>query len=63
MNELTWQRVLAWEALHQEECDCPPKLIKFQGKPDKQSYVQTINQTMQTTLSQQAPGCDATCAG
>ena len=38
MNEVTWQRVLAWEALHQDDCDCP-KLLKFQGKPDKQSYV------------------------
>jgi cytochrome c heme-lyase len=33
MNESTWQRVLAWEALHADECGCGPKLLRFLGRP------------------------------
>ena len=32
MNELTWQRVLEWEALHHDTCG-DPKLLRFLGKP------------------------------
>lgn len=30
VNERAWQEILRWEALHP---GCPPKLLKFQGKP------------------------------
>jgi cytochrome c heme-lyase len=33
MNEATWQRVLAWEALHADACPCGPKLLRFLGRP------------------------------
>ena len=32
MNELTWRRVLEWEALHHDTCG-DPKLLRFMGKP------------------------------
>ena len=32
MNELTWRRVLEWEALHHDTCG-DPKLMRFLGKP------------------------------
>ncbi|DBA70340.1 hypothetical protein WJX79_008096 [Trebouxia sp. C0005] len=32
MNELTWRRVLEWEALHHDTCG-NPKLLRFMGKP------------------------------
>lgn len=32
MNEMTWRKVMDWEALHCEECKAAT-LLKFQGKP------------------------------
>lgn len=34
MNEITWQRVQAWEALHRDECPCGSTLLRFRGRPD-----------------------------
>ena len=34
MNEVTWQHVLAWEALHAGECG-QPQLLRFCGRPDE----------------------------
>ena len=34
MNEMTWQRVLDWEALHAEHCG-QPRLLRFRGRPDE----------------------------
>ncbi|CAK0787317.1 hypothetical protein CVIRNUC_010535 [Coccomyxa viridis] len=36
MNEVTWQHVLAWEALHAGEC-ADPQLLRFTGRPDELS--------------------------
>lgn len=33
MNEATWARVLAWEALHAGECEGGPTLTRFVGRP------------------------------
>lgn len=38
MNELTWQRVLEWEALHHDTCG-DPKLLRFMGKPHDLRYL------------------------
>lgn len=38
MNELTWRRVLEWEALHYETCG-DPKLLRFLGKPHDLRHV------------------------
>jgi cytochrome c heme-lyase len=32
MNEITWDRVRRWEALHHQECS-DPKLARFRGRP------------------------------
>ena len=32
MNEITWDRVKRWEALHYQECS-DPKLTRFRGRP------------------------------
>jgi hypothetical protein len=37
MNEVTWRKVGQWEALHSHECS-GPKLLRFQGQPDKRRY-------------------------
>lgn len=37
MNELTWRRVLEWEALHHDTCG-DPKLLRFMGKPHDLRY-------------------------
>ena len=37
MNEVTWQHVLAWEALHAGEC-ANPQLLRFTGRPDELRY-------------------------
>ena len=37
MNEVTWQHVLAWEALHAGECG-QPQLLRFCGRPDELRY-------------------------
>ena len=37
MNEVTWQHVLAWEALHAGEC-AGPQLLRFTGRPDELRY-------------------------
>jgi cytochrome c heme-lyase len=34
MNEVTWQHVMAWEALHVGECP-NPQLLRFTGRPDE----------------------------
>lgn len=34
MNEVTWQHVMAWEALHAGEC-AKPQLLRFTGRPDE----------------------------
>eukprot|EP00887_Chlorella_sp_A99_P007666 scaffold20.g7666.t1 len=34
MNEITWQRVQAWEALHAGECPGGASLLRFRGRPD-----------------------------
>jgi cytochrome c heme-lyase len=36
MNEATWRRVLAWEALHRDAC-AAPALTRFVGRPDELS--------------------------
>ena len=38
MNELTWRRVLEWEALHHDTCG-DPKLLRFMGKPHDLRYI------------------------
>uniref|UniRef100_A0A383V203 Holocytochrome c-type synthase n=1 Tax=Tetradesmus obliquus TaxID=3088 RepID=A0A383V203_TETOB len=35
VNERAWQHVLAWEALHACDCNQPPRLKRFQGKPNE----------------------------
>ena len=37
MNEVTWQHVLAWEALHADKC-AEPQLLRFVGRPDELRY-------------------------
>ncbi len=34
MNEVTWQHVMAWEALHAGEC-AEPQLLRFTGRPNE----------------------------
>lgn len=41
MNELTWRRVLEWEALHHDTCG-DPKLLRFLGKPHNLRYEAAI---------------------
>ena len=41
MNEVTWQHVLAWEALHAGEC-ADPQLLRFTGRPDELRYKTTV---------------------
>lgn len=41
MNELTWQKVWAWEQLHRNECD-QPRLLRFLGRPDDLSPLARI---------------------
>ena len=41
MNELTWRRVLEWEALHHDTCG-DPKLLRFMGKPHDLRYKSSI---------------------
>uniref|UniRef100_A0A061RAZ0 Holocytochrome c-type synthase n=1 Tax=Tetraselmis sp. GSL018 TaxID=582737 RepID=A0A061RAZ0_9CHLO len=36
MNETTWRKVLAWEALHEHDCGSPT-LLRFRGRPDQLS--------------------------
>jgi cytochrome c heme-lyase len=36
MNEQTWARVAAWEAMHRDECD-DPRLLRFKGRPHELS--------------------------
>ncbi|XP_062412760.1 holocytochrome c-type synthase [Sardina pilchardus] len=31
-NEMAWQEILRWEALHSKECPCGPTLVRFGGK-------------------------------
>ncbi|XP_031431121.1 holocytochrome c-type synthase [Clupea harengus] len=31
-NEMAWQEILRWEALHSKECPCGPSLLRFGGK-------------------------------
>lgn len=31
-NEMAWQEILRWEALHSKECPCGPSLVRFGGK-------------------------------
>ena len=33
MNEATWQRVAAWEAMHARACPAGPRLLRFRGRP------------------------------
>lgn len=37
MNELTWKKVLEWEAMHCDECKEPAKLLRFMGRPEELS--------------------------
>lgn len=41
MNEITWQKVMAWESLHWTECGYP-KLLRFRGRPDDLSPLARI---------------------
>ncbi|KAL0276868.1 UNVERIFIED_CONTAM: hypothetical protein PYX00_004341 [Menopon gallinae] len=44
-NELAWQEVLKWEALHARECSCP-KLKSFKGKAKQYSPRARIRQLL-----------------
>lgn len=49
MNELTWRRVLEWEALHHDTCG-DPKLLRFMGKPHDLRYGSSRVLLTQATL-------------
>ena len=36
VNERAWQEILRWERMHPECCE-PPRLVRFQGKPQEYS--------------------------
>ena len=42
MNEITWQQVQGWEALHRDNCPCGSTLLRFRGRPDDLSPLARI---------------------
>ena len=52
MNEVTWQHVLAWEALHAGECG-QPQLLRFCGRPDELRYGLQADSTVESAAFKQ----------
>lgn len=59
MNELTWRRVLEWEALHHDTCG-DPKLLRFMGKPHDLRYIASY--TVYLWHCAFMAGCSICCA-